>query len=118
MFSLGQTPYPHLEIGHEIIEALRDNGERLSQPDFAPIAIYQQVMRKCWIEDPLDRPSFEEIGHSFEQLISINSKHLPTFDKTDLKELSVQFNANLPVDNQMYFSENSSPVSIQSPNRL
>ena len=118
MFSLGQTPYPHLEIGTEIIEALRDNGERLNQPDFAPNAIYQQVMTKCWIEEPLDRPSFEEIGHSLEQLVNINLKHLPTFDKTYLKELSVQFNVNQPVDNQMYFSDNSSPVSIQSPDSL
>ena len=115
MFSLGQTPYPHLEIGQEIIEALRDKGERLNQPDFAPNAIFHQVMTKCWMEDPTERPSFEEIGHILDQLIVINSKHLPTFDKRDLKELSVNYHVNGPVDNQMYFSDNSSPVSIQSP---
>ncbi len=54
LFSLGQSPYPHLEAGPEFIEAILDRGERLRKPEYASESIFIQIMNQCWADEPGD----------------------------------------------------------------
>ena len=109
MFSLGQSPYPHLEAGPEFIEAILEGGERLQRPELSPEEIFLQVMVQCWNEDPSQRPSFEVISQTILKLVDVDRRHLPTFDEVvTSNDLSVGYRQVRPVDNELYWAENDS----------
>ncbi|XP_065920610.1 tyrosine-protein kinase receptor UFO-like [Dysidea avara] len=58
IFSLGRTPYPGME-NKNMINVLTD-GKRLSKPVLCPPKLFT-LMETTWLENPLKRPSFNEI---------------------------------------------------------
>ncbi len=114
MFSLGQSPYPHLEAGPEFIQAILEGGERLPKPELAPDEIFVQVMLECWHEEPAHRPSFELISQTILEVVDIDRRTLPTFDeKVGEKSTSLNVGTYLPlspgsVDNELYWAESDS----------
>jgi len=58
LMTLGGSPYPGIPA-KDLPEYLR-TGHRMAQPQFCPNEIYA-MMRECWSEDPLQRPSFTDI---------------------------------------------------------
>ncbi|KAL7299942.1 hypothetical protein TKK_0007261 [Trichogramma kaykai] len=59
MFSLGGTPYHNLEMDSDVEEALNRN-ERLQQLPDVTDPVYE-VMSSCWLADPEERPTFDEL---------------------------------------------------------
>lgn len=60
LFSLGETPYPGIEIDENFIEKL-SNGYRMNKPDYCPENIFTNIVEKCWNVNPVDRPNFNEL---------------------------------------------------------
>ena len=58
IYSLGKVPWKGL-TPIEIRDVLL-KGERLGRPERCPTDVYKLV-QSCWKEDPLERPSFEQI---------------------------------------------------------
>lgn len=56
--TLGASPYPTIS-NKELIPFLL-SGERLDKPDICTDQVYT-LMLQCWHEDPVERPSFEEL---------------------------------------------------------
>lgn len=73
IFSLGTSPYPGIHVGANFYRMIQD-GYRMSEPEFAPIEIYE-VMRFCWNNDPLKRPPFKKLAERIEVLLSEHTKH-------------------------------------------
>uniref|UniRef100_A0A3B3TLK2 receptor protein-tyrosine kinase n=1 Tax=Poecilia latipinna TaxID=48699 RepID=A0A3B3TLK2_9TELE len=59
IFSLGCTPYPDLLTTRQFSSALK-RGHRMDRPEHATSDMYA-VMKQCWDEDPLSRPSFSSL---------------------------------------------------------
>ncbi|XP_014211593.1 putative tyrosine-protein kinase Wsck [Copidosoma floridanum] len=59
MFSMGGTPYSNLEMDSDVENAVND-GLRLQQLMDMPDPIYE-VMSSCWLTDPEERPTFDEL---------------------------------------------------------
>lgn len=60
MFTYGFQPWPGMN-GQQILEAVdQPNCQRLDRPDLCP-RDYYDLMKKCWEDDPKDRPTFSEI---------------------------------------------------------
>ncbi|CAG0902847.1 unnamed protein product [Darwinula stevensoni] len=66
MFSLGMTPYPGIS-GQDLVQRLKD-GYRLDAPQFANDHIYQ-IMKKCWVADPNNRPTFPTLSAWFGEML-------------------------------------------------
>ncbi|CAL8103213.1 unnamed protein product [Orchesella dallaii] len=75
IFTLGKAPYNIQQFTLEFIEKLR-NGTRLEQPSFCPDCVYKQ-MQTCWLENPEDRPSFQDFTVFFNHLLDqTKSEHV------------------------------------------
>uniref|UniRef100_A0A3B5MK26 receptor protein-tyrosine kinase n=1 Tax=Xiphophorus couchianus TaxID=32473 RepID=A0A3B5MK26_9TELE len=59
IFSLGCAPYPDLLTTRQFSSALK-RGHRMDRPEHATSDMYA-VMKQCWDEDPLSRPSFSSL---------------------------------------------------------
>lgn len=59
MFSMGGTPYSSMEMDSDVEEAL-NQGYRLEQLRDVPDPIHE-VMSSCWLVDPEERPTFDEL---------------------------------------------------------
>lgn len=69
----GQVPYAALG-GQEIVETLR-RGERLPKPDGCIDEIYD-IMLNCWHANPKQRPTFEELVHLTDTLLTAEANYL------------------------------------------
>lgn len=59
MFSMGGTPYHNLEMDSDVEDAV-NSGQRLQQLNDMPDSVYE-VMNSCWLADPEERPTFDEL---------------------------------------------------------
>ncbi|XP_066302707.1 hepatocyte growth factor receptor-like [Branchiostoma lanceolatum] len=59
IFSGGKTPYPDVPSVH--LQSYLKEGHRMERPNKCPIALYNDVMQRCWQKDPTKRPLFKEI---------------------------------------------------------
>ena len=59
IMTYGAPPYEFLQTNREVIEYVCE-GQRLPQLPSCPDDLYA-IMRKCWKEEPSERPSFKEI---------------------------------------------------------
>ncbi|XP_072037598.1 uncharacterized protein [Amphiura filiformis] len=75
--TLGGAPYPNME-GRAIIDKLQE-GYRMEQPDGCPAEFYD-VMRKCWLENPSERPKFHDLYQTFDKMLATESDYLPAFE--------------------------------------
>ena len=66
IMSLGTMPYKELDL-IPLVEQLQV-GYRMQAPDYCPHQLYQ-LMSSCWLEDPIQRPSFVEIHSILSKLI-------------------------------------------------
>ncbi|CAG0904847.1 unnamed protein product [Darwinula stevensoni] len=82
MFSLGKTPYPGLN-GVELVRLLQ-TGYRMEAPRFADHHFYE-MMRKCWDEDPNNRPTFPVLSAWFGEML-LESERLHYMEKYELFE--------------------------------
>uniref|UniRef100_A0A915PIB6 receptor protein-tyrosine kinase n=1 Tax=Setaria digitata TaxID=48799 RepID=A0A915PIB6_9BILA len=57
IFSLGKIPY--LQVDNDDLVSYLQEGNRMEQPKLAPDDIYN-LMRQCWLSDPINRPTFSE----------------------------------------------------------
>ncbi|XP_064618269.1 tyrosine-protein kinase receptor TYRO3-like [Liolophura sinensis] len=73
IFTLGKVPYPELENIQVLPELER--GQRLPKPDTCPVAVHDMVL-KCWLENPKERPSFVDIVKSIEANLGEMSEYL------------------------------------------
>ncbi|XP_066998855.2 platelet-derived growth factor receptor alpha [Anabrus simplex] len=62
LFSLATTPYPGMQPNEEFYNKLV-SGYRMKKPEYATDDIYQ-LMSKCWLTNPNDRPSFTHLAES------------------------------------------------------
>ncbi|XP_068735074.1 uncharacterized protein [Montipora capricornis] len=69
----GQVPYAALG-GQEIVETLRRR-ERLPKPDGCTDEIYD-IMLNCWHANPKQRPTFEELVHLTDTLLTAEANYL------------------------------------------
>lgn len=56
--TLGASPYPTIS-NNELIPFLLE-GKRLEKPEICTNKVYD-IMLKCWKENPLERPTFDEL---------------------------------------------------------
>ena len=50
---------------------LLEKGYRMDRPDGCPIDVYH-LMRRCWMWDPKDRPTFKEARHMLDNMFSVS----------------------------------------------
>uniref|UniRef100_A0A8W7K7P8 Protein kinase domain-containing protein n=1 Tax=Anopheles albimanus TaxID=7167 RepID=A0A8W7K7P8_ANOAL len=67
LFSLGNVPYPGIDIGPEFCKMLRE-GLRMECPPFSNQEIYD-IMLSCWKVRPDSRPSFRELRKQFNGML-------------------------------------------------
>ncbi|KAJ7323431.1 hypothetical protein OS493_031628 [Desmophyllum pertusum] len=80
---IGETPYPGID-NKELFNLLK-RGYRLDKPDNCPEDLYS-LMSDCWKEDPDERPTFEQLISTLENMMT---KNTPYFDFDKLKETGV-----------------------------
>ncbi|CAL8094563.1 unnamed protein product [Orchesella dallaii] len=66
--SLSELPFPGFNWDQDFIHKMRD-GLRMKQPKNATNEIYE-LMIKCWQPDPLERPTFQEVRVTLEQMLN------------------------------------------------
>lgn len=96
----GKVPYAALG-GQEIVKLLK-TGERLPKPEGCSDEIYD-MMVKCWHPNPKERPTFQELAHVMDSLMSAEADYLeilsedPTETEEDQPYDEVQFD-RIPED--------------------
>lgn len=73
IMTLGAKPYKGLPL-QDIYKKL-EKGYRMEQPPNCNTEIYT-LMRKCWSAQPTDRPTFTEIVHTIDRLLSTYSNRV------------------------------------------
>ncbi|KAM4546604.1 LOW QUALITY PROTEIN: platelet-derived growth factor receptor beta-like [Fundulus diaphanus] len=68
IFSLGCSPYPELLTSRQFCSALK-KGLRMERPEHAPSDMYD-LIKQCWEEDPLSRPSFSSLVTAVDNMLS------------------------------------------------
>ena len=68
LFSLGSAPYPEIEVDGKFLGYLMD-GNRMDQPKYCPAYIFNNVICKCWDEEPTERPTFESLSVTIGNLL-------------------------------------------------
>lgn len=74
LFSLCQLPYPGFVSSKQLFENLME-GYRMEKPDYSNDEVYR-IMRKCWEDDPSDRPTFGELAEIFQNLLHETVKNV------------------------------------------
>jgi len=59
VFNFGDEPYEEI-ADDDVIKQLQ-SGTRLNKPDLCPQELYDEVLAKCWYEDPNKRPSARDV---------------------------------------------------------
>ena len=57
----GEVPFSNLSSSHQVFNEVVLKGERPRIKETVP-NVYQELIKKCWSEDPNERPTFEEIS--------------------------------------------------------
>ncbi|CAF97270.1 unnamed protein product, partial [Tetraodon nigroviridis] len=70
IFSLGKSPYPNVAVDTNFYKMIKD-GRHMTQPDFAPVEMYQ-LMTRCWSLEPTDRPTFKALCQLIDGLLQSN----------------------------------------------
>ncbi|XP_078268694.1 vascular endothelial growth factor receptor kdr-like isoform X2 [Rhinoraja longicauda] len=70
IFSLGASPYPGVQIDEEFCHRLKE-GTRMKPPEYSTPEIYQ-TMLDCWLQEPGDRPTFNELVEQLGYLLQAN----------------------------------------------
>ncbi|KAK0042076.1 proto-oncogene tyrosine-protein kinase LCK [Biomphalaria pfeifferi] len=78
IITFGKVPYPGMN-GSEVLRMI-ERGERMAMPAHNPIPIpvqYYELMKKCWHQNPEDRPTFESLHDLFDNYtISTEEQYL------------------------------------------
>ncbi|XP_072051220.1 uncharacterized protein [Amphiura filiformis] len=74
IYTLGGTPYPGMTC-REVILRLQE-GYRMEKSETCPDEIYE-IMCQCWLENPIDRPTFTVLLRTLGQLIWKVTKDRP-----------------------------------------
>lgn len=84
IFSLGGDPYPGQTIDSKFYDRI-SNGYRLDRPAFATKPAFD-LMRKCWLEKPEERPDFHSIARTMDKMLEeiIYKQYLKKLHKSDL----------------------------------
>lgn len=72
IFSLGASPYPGVCIDESFCRRLKE-GTRMRAPDYATPEIYQ-TMLDCWLDRPLDRPTFTQLVEHLGNLLQASAQ--------------------------------------------
>lgn len=70
IFSLGASPYPGVQIDEEFCHRLKE-GTRMKPPEYSSPEIYQ-TMLDCWLQEPGERPTFNELVEQLGNLLQAN----------------------------------------------
>ncbi|XP_033634390.1 receptor tyrosine-protein kinase erbB-3-like isoform X3 [Asterias rubens] len=73
IFTLGDAPYQGVQNA-ELLPKLK-RGYRLDQPEGCPLEVYD-IMRQCWLEYPLLRPSFTKLSELLDELLAKDSDYM------------------------------------------
>ncbi|XP_050305004.1 proto-oncogene tyrosine-protein kinase receptor Ret isoform X2 [Anthonomus grandis grandis] len=79
LVTLGASPYPGIQV-HNLYNLLKQ-GYRMERPPNCSAALYS-VMNRCWHSSPEDRPSFLELYHCFDNLLTDNVNYLDLSDNS------------------------------------
>ncbi|KAJ8024539.1 Tyrosine-protein kinase transmembrane receptor Ror [Holothuria leucospilota] len=101
IYSGGQEPYPGMLPGEVIVRVKA--GYRMERPENCPNQIYI-IMRDCWQHEPSNRPSFELIRQTLDEMLSRGDD--PYFDPIGDHERVI--------DNNSSSAESVDRVSIDS----
>ncbi|XP_067941219.1 tyrosine-protein kinase ABL1-like isoform X3 [Watersipora subatra] len=66
----GMSPYPGIDMTE--VYHLLDKGYRMERPEGCPIDVYH-LMRRCWMWEPKDRPTFRDARHMLDNMFSDSS---------------------------------------------
>lgn len=66
----GKSPYPNVAVDTNFYKMIKD-GRHMTQPDFAPVEMYQ-LMTRCWSLEPTDRPTFKMVWQLIDGLLQSN----------------------------------------------
>eukprot|EP01025_Chloroclados_australasicus_P047293 TRINITY_DN5273_c1_g1_i2.p1 TRINITY_DN5273_c1_g1~~TRINITY_DN5273_c1_g1_i2.p1 ORF type:complete len:717 (+),score=70.08 TRINITY_DN5273_c1_g1_i2:88-2151(+) len=69
----GNKPWSHIQHRESIWYRVTVKGERLEIPDDPEVVhpLIANLIRRCWAQDPEERPSFEEIILAFEKIVQM-----------------------------------------------
>ncbi|XP_062614200.1 hepatocyte growth factor receptor-like, partial [Saccostrea cucullata] len=83
LMTRGSQPYP--EVDNWDMSIYLKSGRRLLRPEYCPMMLYR-VMLKCWLENPANRPSFQDLADDIMRLIEAKDKSYSLVDtKVDLE---------------------------------
>ncbi|XP_050546487.1 fibroblast growth factor receptor homolog 1-like isoform X2 [Daktulosphaira vitifoliae] len=71
IMTLGGTPYPSVPNMEQLFNLLQ-SGHRMEKPSCCSLEIYM-IMRDCWSYHPNERPMFEELVESLDQILSVTA---------------------------------------------
>ncbi|KAJ8670279.1 hypothetical protein QAD02_001538 [Eretmocerus hayati] len=70
--TLGGNPYPGLQ-GNQILQLLK-RGYRMKRPSNCGFELYE-IMRACWHDNPLSRPTFTQLKDQLDKLLSTSTEN-------------------------------------------
>ncbi|XP_060838222.1 fibroblast growth factor receptor homolog 1-like isoform X2 [Rhopalosiphum padi] len=71
IMTLGGTPYPSVPNMEQLFNLLQ-SGHRMEKPSCCSLEIYM-IMRDCWSYHPNERPMFDELVESLDQILSVTA---------------------------------------------
>ncbi|XP_063969094.1 proto-oncogene tyrosine-protein kinase receptor Ret-like isoform X1 [Lytechinus pictus] len=77
IITMGAIPYPGV-TAERLCQLLRE-GYRMDKPAECSDELYT-IMKHCWLDDPRERPSFEELGFQFEKMLEETMEYLDLSD--------------------------------------
>ncbi|XP_067145465.1 tyrosine-protein kinase ABL1 isoform X3 [Centruroides vittatus] len=66
----GMSPYPGVDLTD--VYHMLESGYRMECPPGCPPRVYE-LMRQCWLWDPMERPTFKDIHHTLETMFQNSS---------------------------------------------
>ncbi|XP_066253203.1 proto-oncogene tyrosine-protein kinase receptor Ret-like [Euwallacea similis] len=79
LVTLGASPYPGIQVQN--LYNLLQQGYRMERPPNCSTVLYS-LMNRCWNVDPEARPSFLELYHCFDNLLTDNVNYLDLSDNS------------------------------------
>ncbi|PVD26252.1 hypothetical protein C0Q70_13922 [Pomacea canaliculata] len=108
--TMGASPYPNIALAD--LYYVLSNNYRMDKPSNCSNELYA-MMRSCWMEEPLDRPSFTELREQLEELMSEDRDYL-VLEDIDVP-LSASESSSNPTVPEMFSGELCpSPSAVQT----